>query len=326
MILDIHGHLWKTTIGGRRYFSDAALAEWASNFALGNDPSIDVETAVNADGAMLVEGLDAAEVALGEEYRICAFAIDLRPRFAMEVGIRDLNDWVIEQAGVDDRDRILPFACMTPTMEDAAAEVLRSAARGVRGFKIYPPTGFFPDDPAAAPFWTAVREAQHREGRRLPVLVHQGFSYSGSSWARPVHLQDVAVRYGPDIRLIVAHVGSPWTDEALWLAGIHENVYLDIAAFGDLAGWWPEIHAEALSKAKRVGAIDRVLYGTDWPLCSYWLPPSDGGPPWRNLHEVAIAMRALRVPAPLIEMGLPELTAEDLRGVLGTNAESLLNS
>ena len=57
------------------------------------------------------------------------------------------------------------------------------------------------------------------------------------------------------------------------MAAIQQNVYLDISAFGDLVGWWPELHAELLGKAKRAGALGRILYGTDWPLSAYWLPP-----------------------------------------------------
>ena len=79
VVVDVHAHLWKLAIDGRRYFSDAALASWAENFALGNERTIGTETAVNADAAMLVEALDVAEQELGSEYRICIFAIDLRP-------------------------------------------------------------------------------------------------------------------------------------------------------------------------------------------------------------------------------------------------------
>jgi predicted TIM-barrel fold metal-dependent hydrolase len=310
-------------IGGRRYFSDAALAEWADNFALGHETPDSAREVVHADAQMLVEALDTAEAALGEEYRICVFAIDLRPRFEMEVGPADLNDWVLEQAAVDPRGRILPFACVTPTMPDAAAEVRRAGARGARGYKVYPPTGFSCDDPAADPFWEAVVETQQRVGRPLPVLAHTGFSYSGSSWARPVQLQDVAVRYGPELTVIAAHVGIPWVDEALFLAGIHENFYVDIAAFGDVAGWWPELHGEAIAKGKRLGAVSRILYGTDWPLSAFWLPPDDG-PAWRNLHEVAAAVRAIRTPESLTPLGYPELTEDDLTGILGGNAERML--
>ncbi|MEI7778931.1 MAG: amidohydrolase family protein [Actinomycetes bacterium] len=323
MIVDVHSHLWREMIGGSRYFSQEAMDGWASNFAVGSGSQGDSASAANADAEMLIEALDKAEEVIKRAYHICAFAIDLRPLFAMEISVADLNDWVISEARRDVLGRIHPFACINPVLPGAVEEVHRSVAAGAEGFKIYPPTGFLPDDAAARPFYEAVLQAQDSVGRHLPVLCHTGASYSGSSYARPIHLQDVAFRYA-DLRLIAAHVGSPWTDEALWVAGIQRNVYVDIAAFGDLAGWWPELHAEALGKAKRVGAIQRVLYGSDWPLTAYWLPPNDGGPKWRNLHQVADAMASLRMPASLLDMGYPELTDVDLQGVLGDNAAQLL--
>ena len=326
MIVDIHAHLWRVTIGGRRYFSDAALAGWAANFAVGGTSggSSSAAEAADADAAMLIEALDRAEEDLGCPYHVCVFAIDLRPLFEMEVPLATLNDWVIGEAGKDRRGRIHPFACVNPILPGAVEEAHRAAAAGAEGFKLYPPTGFVPDDPAAMPFYEAVLEAQQATGRKLPVLVHTGCSYSGSRHARPVHLQDVAFRY-PDLRLIAARVGSPWTDEAIWVASIQENVHVDICAFGDLMGWWPEMHAEALGKAKRGGAIGRVHYGTDWPLSAFWLPPTDGGPPWRNLHEVAKAMQNIRMPRTLLELGYPELTDEDMAGVMGDNARAILD-
>lgn len=323
MIVDVHAHLWRVSIGGRRYFSDAALAGWAANFAVGGSAGDDPAAAADVDGAMLVEALDVAEAQLGCAYHVCAFAIDLRPLFEMEVSLAALNDWVIGEAARDARGRIHPFACVNPTLPGAVQEAHRAAAAGAQGYKLYPPTGFLPDDPAAFPFYEAVLEAQATAGRTLPVLVHTGCSYSGSRWARPVHLQEVAFRY-PELQLIGAHVGTPWVDEAVWVAGIQTNVHLDISAFGDLVGWWPEMHAEALGKAKRAGAIDRIMYGTDWPLSAFWLPPGDGGPPWRNLHEVAAAMGRIRMPQPLLELGYPELTDADMAGVLGGNAARLL--
>ncbi len=324
MIVDIHAHLWRVTIGERRFFTDEALDGWAANFAVGGSQGDGTLTAADVDGAMLVEAIDIAEDNLGCAYHICVFAIDLRPTFAMEVSLAELNDWVIAEAGRDSLGRIHPFACLNPTLPGGVEEARRAAAAGAEGYKLYPPTGFLPDDPAVFPFYEAVLEAQQFARRTLPVLVHTGCSYSGSRYARPVHLQEVAFRF-PDLRLIAAHLGSPWTDEAVWVAGIHDNIYLDISALGDLFGWWPEMHAEALGKAKRADMIDRVLYGSDWPLSAFWLPPDDGGPPWRNLHEVAAAVRRIRMPAGLQDLGYPELTGEDMAGVLGRNAAKLLS-
>jgi predicted TIM-barrel fold metal-dependent hydrolase len=319
VVVDVHAHLWRTSIDGRRYFSDDALERWASKFGLGAEVPIDV------DGSMLIEALDRAEAMLGiDEYRVCVFAIDLRPAFAMEVTLPELNDWVMREAARDGRGRILPFACMNPTAPEAVEEVRRAAERGIRGYKLYPPTGFYPDDPAAMSFYEAVLRAQDETGRVLPILVHQGFSYSGSKWAQPVHLEEVASRFEPELRLIAAHAGIPWTDEALWLSAIHPNVYVDIALFGDVVGFWPRLHADLFSRAKRAGAVERVLFGTDWPLSALWLSESE--PAWANLQNVVEAVRAVAVSEEMLSMGYPTLDDQEMRGILGENALALFAS
>ncbi len=315
-VIDVHAHLWHTSINDQRYFSDEALDGWASKFGLGGDVPIDV------DGAQLMEALDRAEDALAlREYRICVFAIDLRPRFQMPVPLSELNDWVFNEAARDPRGRILPFACMNPLLPEALAEVHRCAHLGARGFKLYPPTGFYPDDPGALPFYEAVLGAQQETGRVLPVLVHEGFGYSGSKYAQPIHLEEVAARYEPDLRLIAAHAGIPWTEEAIWLASIHPNVHLDIALFGDVVGFWPELHARLFATAKRAGALERVLFGTDWPLAALWL--NDCSPSWANLHRIVDAVMGVTVPESMLASGYPPVTGEEMIGILGANARAL---
>jgi predicted TIM-barrel fold metal-dependent hydrolase len=315
-VVDVHAHLWRANIDGHTYFSDEAIDRWVTKFGLGGDVPIDV------DASQLIEVLDRAEHELSiREYRICVFAIDLRPRFSMSIPLATLNDWVMAQAMRDRRGRILPFACMNPVLEEALDEVRRCTQLGARGFKLYPPTGFYPDDPAAFRFYEAVLEAQQESRRTLPVLVHTGFSYSGSKYAQPIHLEEIASRFEPDLRLIAAHAGIPWTDEAVWLSSIHPNVYLDIALFGDVVGFWSELHARLFATAKRAGAIDRILFGTDWPLAALWL--NDCSPRWANLHRVVDAVRSVTVPASMLESDFPQVTSAELIGILGGNARAL---
>ena len=163
-VVDVHAHLWETTIGGHTYFNQDALDGWVSKFGLGGSVPIDV------DGARLVNALDRAEEELGiDEYQICAFAIDLRPRFQMDIPLPQLNDWVISQAQSDERGRILPFACMNPLVPEAVNEVWRTARPRYPRLQALPADRFLSDDPTALPFYEAVLAAQQDVGRPLPV-------------------------------------------------------------------------------------------------------------------------------------------------------------
>jgi predicted TIM-barrel fold metal-dependent hydrolase len=317
-VFDMHGHLWSQYMGERRYMSDEAKEKWFDRAFLGSEPVLD------ATGDKLIRAMDRFEEATSDAYRMVVFAIDIGSMFSMDVSIAGLNDWVSEEASKDNRGRIIPFACIDPTRPNAIEETRRCVTDlGVRGFKLYPPTGFYPNDERVLPFYEEVISLQETTGRSLPVLLHQGFSFSGSKYAQPIYLEEIAFRYKPKLKLILAHAGIPWVDEALSIAVLHENVYLDIALFGDLYGFWPELHLKLFGKAKRAGVLGRILFGSDWPLCSAWIPAQRGNPSWMNLQNVATALRDLKMNDTLLDLGYPEITAADIDGVLGRNAVSV---
>lgn len=314
-VFDVHAHLWSPTMRGKRYMSPEAEAKWFRAAFLGCEPVLD------ANGARLVEALDRTEEALGADYRVCVFAIDIGLIFPTDLDVSELNDWVAAQALSDDRKRIIPFACVDPRRHNALGEVERCVAKlGARGVKLYPPAGFYPDDERFFPFYEGVLRIQRETGRALPLLFHQGFSFSGSKYGRPVFVEEVAFRFKPDLKIVLAHAGIPWTDEAISIAALHRNVSLDIALYGDLYGFWPELHLQLFGKAKRAGVLDRIMFGSDWPLSSAWMPAKEPSPPWAGLQGIVNEIRGLRMPESLGEQGYPEITPREIDGILGGNA------
>ncbi len=316
-IFDVHGHLLTRIIGGKKYMSPEA-EKWFRAFFLGTEPVLD------AHAEKLIEALDTAEEILGCTYRICVNILDIGNIYNMEVSISELNDWVVNQAGMDSRGRILPYACIDPRRKEALEEIRRCVLDlGVAGFKLYPPTGFYPDDHAFFPFYEEIIKLQQESKRPVPLLFHQGFCISGSKYAQPINMEEVAVRFKPDLKIIMAHAGIPWSDEALSIAALHTNVYLDISLFGDLYGFWPGLHMQLFGKAKRAGVLDRILFGSDWPLCSAWMEADIGAPTWSVLHKTIRALKDMQMPGPLVELGYPEITNDEIDGILGSNAREL---
>jgi len=317
-VFDVHGHLWSKMMGSKRYMTEVAAGKWFKTAFLGMEPILE------ATSDRLIEALDSAESALGDTYRICVFALDLGIMFPMEISIREVNNWVVEQARSDPRGRIIPFACIDPGREEALDEARRCVLElGVRGFKLYPPTGFYPDDPRFFPFYEEVLKLQQETKTTVPVLFHQGFSFSGSKYAQPIFLEEIAFRYKPELKIIMAHAGIPWVDVAVSIAALHHNVYLDIALFGDLYGFWPELHMQLFGRAKRAGILNRILFGSDWPLSSAWMDAAPDDSPWVVMHRVVRALEEAQMPEPLRKMGYPEITGEDMKRIFGTNAEEL---
>lgn len=130
---------------------------------------------------------------------------------------------------------------------------------GFRGFKVYPPCGFSPSDPALFPFYEICA------ARRVPVLVHIGPTSPALAFdtANPF-LLDEAARLFPGVNFILAHGSVSFTDECAMLCMFRPNVYLDISGYqGSLrAGGSGGAVGAVVSR----GINHKILFGTDWPV------------------------------------------------------------
>jgi predicted TIM-barrel fold metal-dependent hydrolase len=115
-------------------------------------------------------------------------------------------------------------------------------------------------------------EAASRAG--LPVLFHSGFlglrpgRFVRCDHYRPIALDTIA-RHFPELRMICAHMGNPWWDEAFLVMWKHRNIYCDMSGLSacrrDLELWIRlfrpngELH-EAV--AKLIFASDQFLFGS----------------------------------------------------------------
>lgn len=130
---------------------------------------------------------------------------------------------------------------------------------GFRGFKVYPPCGFSPSDPALFPFYQLCADHQ------VPVLVHIGptspvldFSVS-SPW-----LIDEAARRFPSVNFILAHGAISFVEECVMMCRFRPNVYLDISGYQTTLGYDPS--AQCVKNIVSLGINHKVLFGTDFPV------------------------------------------------------------
>jgi predicted TIM-barrel fold metal-dependent hydrolase len=130
---------------------------------------------------------------------------------------------------------------------------------GFSGFKIYPPCGFSPSDPALFPYYELC--AQHR----VPVLLHIGptapvLDFTISS----PFLVDTAARLFPTVDFILAHGAVSFVEECVMLCRFRPNVYLDISGYQACLGFDPT--AAAVRNVVSLGINHKVLFGTDFPV------------------------------------------------------------
>ena len=169
-------------------------------------------------------------------------------------------DWLFEICSVD--DRYVPFISVDPNKGDDA---LRSIERLVKrydpkGIKMYPATGFYPNDPKYDRYWDLVDDLG------LVVTTHAGMALAplDEKYCHPCFFADVAEKH-PEMKIIIAHLGGKFHDELFPLMDEHENVYTDCSA---LQGWVPIDRSMINRRLDEVTSRypDRVVFGSDNPL------------------------------------------------------------
>ncbi len=143
----------------------------------------------------------------------------------------------------------------------------------------------------------------------VPLLVHVGIPLPCMllRHGHPFALDEVANRH-PELKIIAAHAGVPWTAETVAIAVRHPNVFLDVSAL-------PVFDTRAVTVilpwCLRQGLADRLLFGSDFPL----VDPASYAKRLRKFRPGWFLRRLLRA---------PKISPEMRAALLGGNAARLL--
>jgi len=169
--------------------------------------------------------------------------------------------------------------------QDTPDQVDRLREQGFAGLKVISPSAPLNDD-RYFPFY------ERAQALGMPILFHTGFvgivkdgsdgRYGVDSAAmRPIGLDRIA-RVFPALRMVAAHLGYPWYEEAVCMLNAHPNVYGDISG-----GSGKRPHEQKLLRFLRPfpGAnladetehpalvwFRKLCFGTDNPEPSVWVP------------------------------------------------------
>lgn len=205
-------------------------------------------------------------------------------------------------------DRFIGFHGGDPISGLRAVKDLERAVKQFhfRGIKLSPAYNHVAvNDPRIYPLYCKAEEYG------IPALVHAGWTFVPGSRIEnqnPLLLDEVAETF-PTLKLIVAHTGFHWAHETVMLMRKHPNVYADLAFWETSMPF--HFIAEALVWAKHAGVLGRILWGSDYPSCD----PAESLALYR------------RLPAYTERMCLePAITEEDVKAILGGNAEELVKS
>jgi predicted TIM-barrel fold metal-dependent hydrolase len=121
------------------------------------------------------------------------------------------------------KDRLIALYTLDPRrpdMLDLATEAIEKW--GMRGFKLMPNTGWFPNDPICFPLY----EKCAKWG--VPIVFHSGGYELQWECGQPMYIASAAERFH-DVKMVMAHAGGESWSQALAAATQIPNVYLDIA-------------------------------------------------------------------------------------------------
>jgi predicted TIM-barrel fold metal-dependent hydrolase len=260
MIIDSHIHIWN-----RKMIPDLAvrnyllpLLENANELEGFMDFNLDADIPFWDYKAIMDEFRETMDVSKIDMAIVLATDFELVNEGRMPN--EEYIDWLYETCSCD--DRFEPFIGVDPNRGESGLRMIERLVKKYepRGIKMYPATGFFPDDEKFSKYWDLVDDLG------LIVVTHAGMALPplDEKYCHPVNLIDVAEEH-PDMKIIIAHLGGKFHNELFGVMDRCDNVYTDCSA---LQGWLPSDPGTVIERLRSTAGRypKRVVFGTDYPL------------------------------------------------------------
>lgn len=294
-IIDAHVHTWTREIISQKDIDARRIAAERD----GVTPMLD--SPVNSlKDAMMGASIEKAVI----------LPIDSGLNQDMPLSLREKTDWHVDEIKGD--SNLATFVGIDPRRGKEGIEELERAVkeRGCIGWKMYPPNGFYPDSDEFYPYYEKATELS------IPIVIHQGFTsrFKHVKFAQPIYVDKVAVDF-PQLKIILAHVGAPWVEEALMVSAKNPNVSVDVSGWQLFASRAPMKLYQMIVDAKlsRVFPM-RMIWGSDFPLFEHMMP----------LKKWAAFFSSLQIPNSFIDDGYVQITKEEIEYVMWKNAARII--
>jgi predicted TIM-barrel fold metal-dependent hydrolase len=179
------------------------------------------------------------------------------------------NEYV-KQMQMRHRPRIIQaWGAVDPFKGEIALREARHAIEdlGMLGFHFHPIMGHYAvSDRRLYPLFELIN------GLKVPVMIDVGTTGMGAGMpgglgariydAHPRAIDELAADF-PQLTIIAAHPGWPWTDEMTAVALHKGNV------FWEMSGWAPKYFPEQLKVDIRSRLQDKIMFGSDYPSIPY---------------------------------------------------------
>ena len=165
------------------------------------------------------------------------------------------------------------------------------------------------------PIYQGVHPLDEKYGRiysycqknNLPIITHMATTFASGvplEYARPALMDRVSCEY-PELKIILAHLGHPWEEEAIAAIRKQPNLYADISALY----YRPFRFYQSMRLLEEYGAQEKVFFGSDYPACT----TGDSLAGIRNVNAVAEGSSFPKVSKEIVE----DIINRDPAAVLG---------
>jgi predicted TIM-barrel fold metal-dependent hydrolase len=287
MIIDTHMHIGTPEL----------LAEDIVQFLKGKGLWEEMDQKMKPEG--VIQALDEGKIDMG-----VIFPLTFMPPDGQWQKLNDMTASYVESYP----ERLIGYSIIDPRDIPGSIKELERAFTELnfRGVKFHPSMQeFFCNDPSLDPVFEYLQEM----GK--PILFHTGASVPDhpDKFSQPMLLDEVAVKF-PGLKIILAHSGRPFYQEAALLLRKHPNVYVDLCANKGRTGGTALLEIALTFNKIYADGMKKTLFASDFPVFS----------PAETLRDVIAIQNNPRFG----ELYLPGITQEELRDVLGKNAQELL--
>lgn len=305
MIIDYHAHLLNEDLPNPRYWE--GYVKFAA--AVANRPEERIWNRIkdtwDLSGGLVVKDMDEAGIDKSV-ISLCDFGL------CTEIGEGKYNieeqNRLYADVAAKYPDRLIAFFGIDPRRPRAHRLFEKGVKEwGMKGLKLLPPTGFFPNDKQVYPLYAKA------EDLGVPVLVHTGPETIPllSRYGQPLYLDEVCNHF-PDLKIVAAHAAYCWWEELAELASNKANLYLDLASWQTRTRRRKDIDFyRTLRKILNTVGARRVLFGSDFPSMRLYMSQKDWVDVFKNIPEY------------VAEAGI-EFKPEEIDLVLGGTAASIL--
>ncbi len=269
MIIDTHVHLTVPGFAkGKFLMSNARAAAYLYNQVHGKnitpDQYIDsLKGKADPDCSKLLASMDEAGIEKSVIFGVdWAYGRTGEPR----VSNREQNRFHAEMAQKHP-DRFIALAALDPRRPDVLDQATEAIEKwGMKGFKLHPSAGFYPNDPICFPLYEKCAEWG------APIVFHSGGGEGNWVFGQPVYIATAAENFH-EVKMVMAHAGMESWLQASQAAALLPNLYLDIS----VRGQWefcrnPSRFYQWLRSLIDEATPWKVLFASDTPLPTSWIP------------------------------------------------------